>query len=303
MDKFVPESTDIYVHVNLKQMCGSPMIRKVVPKVLDKYGETILKMAAAQNPQAAPAQAMWPQFQEMLRDQEKVDQFFDLAAEHVTSIVVAGSSKDEGEVPNFIVLFGIKDITADTMSMIAQQAGAFMPGMFKEEKLGDKEVFALTPPGSPMGFYIGVPEDGVLAFSPNKKAMTRAMKGGNKEPSFTAEAKSFLKNRTDKCSIFFTFANKKEEEKGFGQIMFAKDLEVNVVVEFKDAEAAKNKANEANEGIASGINQLETMMGEGGDKLKPILEAIKKAKAKVDGNKVTINHKVTADSVLKALKD
>src|SRR5262249_33242529 len=94
MDKFVPAGADYYVHVNLKQMCGASMIRKVVPKLLDKYGENLIKMAAAQNPQVAMAEAMWPQFQEMLRDQDKVDQFFDMAADNIDGFIVAGNAKD-----------------------------------------------------------------------------------------------------------------------------------------------------------------------------------------------------------------
>jgi hypothetical protein len=303
MDKYVPEGTDFYVHVNLKQLCGASMMRKVLPKVMDKYGEELLKMAAAQNPQAAMAQQMWPQFQEMLRDQEQVDQFFDAAADHITSIIIAGSTKDEGETPNMIVLFGFKDVTSDLVGMIAQQAGAFMPGMLKEEKLGDKEVWVMTPPGAPMGFYLGVPRDGVLAFSPNKAAMTKAMKGGSKEPTFTADAKAFLKHRTDKSSVFFCMDNRKEEQKGYGQVMIAGDMEVNVVMEYKDAQTAKSKADETNEEIGKALNQLETMAGAAGEKLKPILETVKKSQAKADGNKMTMNLKITADSVLKALKD
>lgn len=305
LDRFVPSTTNFYMQINLKQMSGASMIRKVVPKLLDKYGENAIKMAGQANPQAAMLEGMWPQIQEALRDEEKVNQFFDGFKENVSDVVIAGNVVVAGGAdskPDFIILVGSPVFTQANAQMVAGMVGGQMPGMLKESKLAGKDVWEMTPPGAPQSFFVAIPEDGVLAFSINKDNMEACLKA-SKEVKFSNDLKPLMANRTDKCSIFLAGFEPKEDERTFAQVMIAKDLEVNVVREFKDGEKAKTKADEMNEEIASAISGAETMLGESGEKLKSLFDALKKNKATVTGNKVTFTTKVATEYVMKMLKD
>ena len=44
LKKYLPNDASLYIHVNVKQFLTAPVIRKVVPMAIDKYGDQILPL-------------------------------------------------------------------------------------------------------------------------------------------------------------------------------------------------------------------------------------------------------------------
>ncbi len=58
-----------------------------------------------------------------------------------------------------------------------------------------------------------------------------------------------------------------------------------------------------NKEFAEALEKAQTSLGDNASKLKAVFDAVKNAKAKVDGKNITMKLNVTTDAVMKALKD
>src|SRR3954469_23873118 len=98
LDKYLPENTGLFVHVNINRLLSADVIRKAIPMAFDKYGDQILplfQLAKAFNPDLAniPEDQLKQGIAE-LKNPKTIADAFDAAKDFVTDIVIAGNADD-----------------------------------------------------------------------------------------------------------------------------------------------------------------------------------------------------------------
>jgi hypothetical protein len=307
-EKYFPDNTDTIVKVNLNQILGSKLLHKGIPLGAKKYGDAVVKMMMERAPLDEQTKQMAGQFLPTLienMDEEKVTQFMTLGQMFVQDFVFVHSSRENDNTPQVIMIIRSQQIQPAMMDNLGQIA-QFNPQVeIKEEKVGEVTVIEINSKQAPQPFFICVPEEGIMVMSPFKNVLHNSLKKkgqGKMDPEF----KKLLGQSKPSYSVFaagLAPKNKADEFKHYvGTLTLDQDITGNLTVECKDAETAQaqvTKANESLENFVGGIKQFAERRTE----LKPLLEALNKAKPQASGNTVTAKLSLKGDEILKAIEN
>lgn len=307
-DKYFPEGTDTVIQLNLNQLMGSSLLAKGIPLVVKKYGEDVMSMMANFVPDdnvKKMMQDMAPELKNHVTE-EAVTKVMEAGKEAVRNFTVAINTKEEvNGVPQLMICLGIPAVNAAMVEQFVPMMQGSGQMEVKTEEIGGVTVFEMKPNTAPMAFYMAVPEDGMMVMSISKDTLTKSIKNkgkNNVDPQF----KALLGQRKNSYTLFaagLAPKNKADEFKHFvANLTVDKDVKGEVNVECLDADKAKEKAKEANEGFEGAVS---TIMGFADDhpELKPLSNSLKKVKAEVSGSTVKMNLSIVGDDLLKAMKD
>ncbi len=300
-DKYLPADANMYFSINLKKVCGSEMVRKSLPKLIDKYGENLTKMASQLNPQAAQLEMVWPMIQEAVRDQDQINQFFDMAQEAVGEFIVAGNTKSADD-KDFICIIISPHFTDANVEMVYGLLSGAQPGMLEKIRVGKKSMFVMSPPDQDDKVYVSLIADGALAFAVKKETMESCLKGSEKG-SLSNTMKELLKGRKEDQTFFFAGSEVDDNVlKVTGSAKLDKNIDFKMNITFKDEETAKTDADEMKGNIAEMDKQFTQLLGDNAKSLKPLVDQLKNIKIDVDGAVVTVSLKVDGAVIEKMLK-
>jgi len=295
-DKFLPDDTQLYVHVRMPKFFESGMVRKAVPMAFDKYGTELAGlagMAKQMNPQMpdVPEDAF-----KRLSDPKEIAQVFDMAKNIISDIVIAGAGGGMAMQPVFLIKC---EMISNEMMQMASGAVANVPQVKLETvKKAKGTVWELTLPQGDQKIYLSVPTPGLLQISMSDKLA---------EASFEAKGKAGDKlkalldkqNKTDFVFVASTGGDDSEYQSMAANVTLDDNLTGKVNATFKDGETASAKAKEISEQIAGMFDQLKGQLGDKADLLKPYLD---KAKATATGNSVSANFTLPGTAVETMLK-
>jgi hypothetical protein len=295
-DKFLPDDTQLYVHVRMPKFFESGMVRKAVPMAFDKYGAELAGlagMAKQMNPQMpdVPEDAF-----KRLSDPKEIAQFFDMAKNVISDVVVAGSGGGMAMQP--VMLIKCEMITNDMMQMVSGMVANAPQMKLETMKKPKGTVWELTLPQGDQKIYLSVPTQGLLQISMSDKVA---------EASFEAKGKAgdklkALLEKQDKTDFVFvasTGGDASDYQSMAANVTLDDNLTGKVNATFKDAETAAAKAKEITEQFANMFEQLKGQLGDKADLLKPYLD---KAKATADGKTVSANFTMPGTAVETMLK-
>lgn len=289
-EKYVPEKSEFYVHINVPKLFTSELVRKAVPMAIDKYSDQIAQMvgmAKMFNPQMPDVPE--EQIKEGLKkasDPSEIAKVFDAAKGFVTDIVIAGAAPHGGgDVPEMIMLFKSQMITPEILEMGANFA-AMNPqaqGVVTKIKKSGGTVYAITPPQQDQKVYLCVPEKGILQMSFSEELAEAGFVHQSKPGEKLA---SLMTKRGTDDFVFVAMTG--NDHADFTSLAFNlgldKDISGKGEVEYKDAEKAAEAATEANKHLSEMAEQIEGALGEKGGELKAKMT---ETKAKAEGKKVT----------------
>lgn len=295
-DKFLPDDTQLYVHIRMPKFFESGLVRKAVPMAFEKYGAELAGlagMAKQMNPQMpdVPEDAF-----KRLADPKEIAQFFDMAKNIISDIVVAGAGGGMAMQP--VMLIKCEMITNEMMQMVSGAAGNIPQVKIEAVKKAKGTVWELTLPQGDQKIYLSVPTAGLLQISMSDKVA---------EASFDAKGKASDKlkaliekqTKTDFVFVASTGGNGSDYQSMAANVTLDDNLTAMVNATFKDAETATAKAKEITEQFASMFEQIKGQLGDKADLLKPYLD---KAKATASGNTVSANFTLPGTAVETMLK-
>lgn len=307
-DKYFPEGTDVVIQLNLNQLMSSGLLKKGIPLVVKKYGETVVGMMANFVPDDNVKKMMQdiaPELKNKVTE-EAVGQVMDMAKGFVKEFAVAINSKEEvNGAPQMMITLGIPILTSSQVEQFIPLLQGSGQLEVKSEEVGGVTIYEIKPNTAPMSFYMAVPEDGLMAFSITKDVLTKTLKNkgkNNVDPKF----KDLLSQRKSSYTLFVAGLAPKNQADDFkhfvANLTIDKDVNGNVVVVCQDEDKAKAKAKEANESFESAV---ATIVGFADDhpELKPLSESLKKVKAEVNGANINMKMFVNGDDLIKAMKD
>lgn len=306
-DKYFPEGTDTVVSVNLNQLMGSSLLKKGIPLVVKKYGETALNMASNFVPDENAKKMMeniGPELKNIVTE-DAVGNFMMMGKEFVREFTFAINTKEEvGNFPNFVMTLGVPTVNASMVEGFIPMMTASGQMDVKEDKVGDVTVYEMKGAQQPMPFFMAIPEDGMVVMAISKEVMSKAIKNKGKT-QVSAAFKPLLAQRKNTYTVFaagLAPKNKADEVKHFvATLTIDKDVNGNVNVECVDADKAKAHAKEASENFESAVAMIVNF-AEDHPELKPLSESLKKVKAEVNGSNISMKLNINGDAVIKALQ-
>lgn len=300
-DKYLPADANFYFSINLKKICGSELVRKSLPKLIDKYGENLVKMAAQLNPQAAQLEAVWPMIQEAVRDTDKVNQFFDAAQDAVGEFIVAGNTKKPGD-KDFICIITSPHFTDANVEMIYGLISGAQPGMVEKIRVGKKSMFVMSPPDQDEKVYVSLIGEGALAFAVKKEIMEKSLKGSD-SVSLPSGMKDLLKSRKGDQAFFFAGHDMDDEVlKAMGSAKLDKNIDFSMTLTLKDGDKAKEKADEMKKELSDAQKQLGALVGGNAKSLQPLIDQMKNIKISADGANIKVSLQLDGSVIEKMLK-
>jgi len=288
LDKYLPENTGLFVHVNVNRLLSADVIRKAIPMAFDKYGDQIMpliQLAKALDPNAAnlPEEEIKKGIQE-LKKPETIANAFDAAKDKVTDIVVVGDPDQEDKV--LILIKCPKEVTEETAEAISTLAGLTGQVKVQKHKLTKGTVFEVKmPQPQNQSVFVAVPEAGVLCFAIQKEMIEKALSGA--KGGMSEKIKPLVAKRTPRDFLFVAVAGGKDDsaiKTGYGSLVLDKDISGSLTVTYGSADKAKEAAKEMNDSLSSFADTIKGALGDKADDVKPVLD---KMKASVSGATVT----------------
>jgi hypothetical protein len=276
LDKYLPEKTGFYVHVNVNQLLAADVVRKAIPMAFDKFGDQIVPLiglAKQLNPGTpdVPEEDVKKAINE-LKKPETIAMGFDAAKDVVPEIIVAGEPDGEDK---FVVLIKCPPaVTPETVEAITQLAATQPQVKLKRHKVGKSTVYEiqLPPPQQDKSVFAAVPEPGVICFGMSKAVIEQAVAG---KGGLGATIKPLAAKRTPKDFLFVAVAGGKDGEVGHGNLVLDKDISGGLNITYADAAKAKEQAEEMNNSLKSFADSIASMLGDKAKDVKPVLEKMK----------------------------
>jgi hypothetical protein len=192
-------------------------------------------------------------------------------------------------------------------AMIEKLAGPTVPFKFKRQKIGKATVYAVElPPPQDQTIYVAVLEDGILALSTDKETLEKALAvaGGKAQPKMDEDLARLVAKRSPKDFLFVAGVRgaDADEQKIIGKLTLDKDVSGQLVSTFTSTDKATAFAKETNNHLSGFTDMAKAMTGQHKE-LKPILDQLAKTKAKASDKTVTVNTKLTGESLEKFLKE
>ena len=307
-EKYFPEGTDTVVSINLNQLMSSNLLKKGIPLLVQKYGESAVNMISNFVPDENAKKMMEnmaPELKNMVTE-DSVGQFMMMGKEFVREFNVAINTRNEvNNIPNMVMTLGIPTVSASMVEQFVPMISASGQMEINEEKVGDVTIYEMKQQQQPMPFYVAIPEDGLVVMAISKDVITQSIKNKGKA-AVANEFKPLWAQRKNTYSIFaagLAPKDKADEIKNFvAYLTIDKDVTGNVDLVCANEASAKEHAKEASESFESAVAMIVNFADEHPE-LKPLSESLKKVKAEVTGSKVNMKLNIDGDAVLKAMKD
>jgi hypothetical protein len=304
MYKYLPEGSGFYVHVNVRQLLASPLVRKAIPMAVDKYGDTIMQLAQlakAFDPNAAniPNDKI-KEMVDALKKPETIAKAFDAAKDALTDIVVAGDpGKDEHAAVVFKCHEAVSGDVVKTFAPLLQNNPQFQIKM--NDVAGGKTMYEVQMPQSPKPVYFAIPENGIVVLSPQKALVEKALKGGG-AGGMSPDLKKVAAERKKTDFVFFAVSGKGSEDNpvvsGWGRLVLDKDVSGEMSATFTNEKKAADEAKEINDHLGQ---LADTVKGALGNQGTAIADALNNAKATASGSHVTAKFTVPGSAIEKLL--
>jgi len=293
IDPFLPDDTEVVVTVNIKQILGSSLLKKIG---LEKLKDALKEDA----------------------DVEKTltDLGFD-PLNDVERITMAGPGED-GPDKGLIIVQGRFDLAK--FHAKGEEAAKEHGDIVKIQKVKEGIIYEVNIPGQPQTMFVALPNKTTLVASGGKDYVVESLKrgGGQKGALKSKELKALLEKADAKQSLWLTAMGSALAKGQLGQLEGTKDsvgkithasggvtLDEEIKVEFglvtKDAAAAKDLAKAIDEGLAQ-AKVLASLVAAGQKELAPLLEILSTVKSTAKDTVVTIKGKVSSDLIDGALK-
>lgn len=307
-DKYFPEGTDAVVQLNLNQLMGSTLLKKGIPLLVKKHGENVVSMLANFVPDEnvkKMMQDMAPELKNTVTE-EAVGKFMEMGKGFVKDFTFAINSREEANgVPNFVISMGIPMLQSSMIEQFAPMMSASGQMEIKTEDIGGVTYFEMKPTNSPMPFYVAVPENGIMLMGISKDTLTKTVKNKGKNQT-NPNIKDLLNQRKNTYTLFVAGLAPKNQEDEFKHFVATltvdKDVNGNVNMVCPDADKAKAKAKEANEGFESAVAMV-LQFADDHPELKPLSDSLKKVKAETNGNTISMKMSVDGEQLIKAMKE
>jgi hypothetical protein len=280
LDKYLPENTGFYVHVNINRLLSADVVRKAIPMAFDKYGDQILplfQLAKAFNPDVAniPEDDVKKAIQE-LKKPETIAAGFDAAKDILTDIVIAGDPAKEDKV--IVLIKGPKEVTEDAARGITALVGLTGQVKVKEHKQAKATIFEiqLPPPQQDQSAFVAVPEPGVVCFAAQKDVLEKALAGNKGGLSDTL--KPLVSKRTPKDFLFVAVAGGPVEsgiKTGYGNVVLEKDITGSLTATYASPDKAADAAKQMNESLSGFANSIKDVLQDKANDVKPVLDRMK----------------------------
>jgi len=301
--QFFPADTEFVVSVHFRQMLESELVKS------NKESLDLLKGMMEQNAQA----------QKYLKELG-FDPFRDL--DGVT--VVSPASADPARILVLITGKFQPRKFAATAARAARENG----DVVKTSRSGKHEIIEITLPGKNEATFVALADAKTLVASQSKSILIGALNqgGSDKEPELKKEVKDLLTSRAKDASASFAatgaavgkllaaskdpriagmgpvMAKFLEKIDGFnGSITLAADVQFQLGVGTKTAEAAKEFAQQAQIGLPI-VGFALAKQAKDNPKLAPVMDILRTLRASAEGNTFIIRGRVPAEVVQKALK-
>jgi hypothetical protein len=296
VDKYLPSDSALVLHVNVRQIVDSPLVKK---HAVEKLREHLKEHEEASS----------------ILESLGFDPFKDL-----NSITVAGSTL-ENDGKGLIIAHGQFD--AAKFEAKAEEEAKSHGDMLKIHKEGDKRIYEVQPPNDDKPLFVAVVDKTTLVAS-NEKDYVRdcfAKAAGKKEGGVKKEMKDLIEKVDAKSSMWVAMrgstlntgplatvsdekAKKTIEHIDSFTFTLTVDKGVKVVVDLvsKNAEGAKELAENVKEYIDMGKGFLALLAGQQ-PKVAPLVDVVNSVKVTTEGNAVSLKGEVGEDLIDKALKD
>ena len=306
-DKYLPESSAIYVQIHLPHMFNSQMVRKAVPMAFDKYGDQLVGMIGMAkglpNVPEIPEEQAKDAIKNMAKP-ETIAQAFDQAKNFISDVIVAGDP-EVADGKNMVFLVKSKFINAQMVEMVSGMARQAPQVKIDSKKVEKGTLYTVKVPDQDQTIYITVPETGILLIAMNEKLAEEALArvDSTAKPKFAAGLAEQITKRNPNDFVFVAGrpndpAKAEHMESMVAHVVLDKDLSVQMTGKFTSEEEAKKHAEKATENINSALAQLQEMLGDKGGELKAQLE---KAKVTATGKTVEANLAIPGAAVEKLL--
>jgi hypothetical protein len=288
--KYLPEDATLYVHVNVRQFLGAPVIRKAIPMAAAKFEKQImfgvqLAMAAAPGAGGNVSEDQVKQVLAGMKDEATIAQVFDTVKDAVTDVVITA---DPGDEQKGLVVIGCNPaVSPELVKAFAPQLqnNPQVPIKLKMHEKGDTTVYEFQAPQQPQALFFALPKAGVVCIGASQDAVAKAAGG---KGGLNADLKKVVAGRkkTDFLFVGAAGAGKGDDKvvAGFGRLVLDKDVSGEMSATYASAEKAQAEAKEANEHIAHAVEAIKDKLGGQAKDVAPVLE---KAKATANGNTVT----------------
>jgi hypothetical protein len=305
LTKYVPSGAGFYVHINVRQFLGAPVVRKAIPMAVDKYGDQIMnlaQLAKAFDPNAAaiPNDQIKSVVDE-LKKPATIANAFDAAKDALTDVVIAGVQGDEEKT---VVLFRCHEVVTPDMIkgfLPLVQGNPQVPVKIKTHEKGDKTIIEVQAPQQPQAVFVALPEAGVICLGMSKDVVEKSVAG--KSEGLKPDLKKLVGERKKTDFVFVAMTAKGDEStngvlSGWGRLVLTKDISAEMSATYSSADKAAAQAKEANEHIAEAATKIKEALGAMGKDLGP---AIAKTKVVANGSTVTAKFSLPGEAVEKLL--
>jgi hypothetical protein len=297
-DKLLPNDTEIYLNVNIRQILDSELVKK--------HGLAPLKAVMQREPNV----------QNVLTTLG-FDPLKDL-----TSMTAAGPGGTDPEKGLFIVHGKF-----DKAKFQKQAEEAAKGGDIKIGKIGDHTLWEVTPPGLPQSFYVVLADQNTILIAGGKGSLSTALDklAGKKKTALNKDMQALVeKAGTDRSLSFIALTRAlaksleevpvpvpnidqvidalKELDSVSAGLTIADDVKFQLAIMAKKAETAKTLALQAQKGLAFGRLMVATQV-KNNPGLAPVVEILKSMKVKADDKAVNIEGMVSGDVIEKAIKN
>jgi hypothetical protein len=296
VDKYLPDDAGIVATLNVKQVAESPLIKKYA---LDKLKELLKD----QNEATSVLESLG------------FDPFKDL-----TSITTAVPTIEMEPKPYIIVhgQFNLAKFEAK-----ATEVAERMGDVLKIHKEGNHKVYEVNPPGGDKPVFVGLVDKTTLVASSEKDFVldSFARAAGEKKSALKKELLDLLEKVDTKQSFWMVmpgevlaksqFPGKDDEEakkqieriRGFSLgLSITKEVKLNVSITTKDADSAKELAEDVKKGLDMAKGFLPVIVQQE-KRLAPIVDIVGAIKVETEGSTVTIKSEVSEELIEKGLKD
>jgi hypothetical protein len=292
--KYLPENAGFYVHVNVRQFLGAPVVRKAIPMAVDKFDQQIqmgAQMAMAFAPPGAPnlGQDQVKQIIDTLKQPEVIAQAFDAAKDFLTDVVVAGVPGDDKA---FVVVIKCNEIVSPDLVkqfLPAIQGNPQVPVQIKAHE-GKVTIYEVSGPNQPEPAFVALPKAGVILLGGSKDIVQKVASSG--KDGMKAELKKMVGQEKSNDFVFFAMSGPAEKDSGvvsgWGRLDLDKDVSAEVSATFTNAEKAAQEAKEMNEHLGQFTDAVKGFLGPQAKDVTPVLD---KAKAVAAGS--TVNAKLS----------
>jgi hypothetical protein len=283
-DQYYPSDTKVVLSINVKQILGSALLKKDLPKIKDGLKNNGEVQATLNN--------------------LGFDPFNDLDS----LVVCAGGVTD----PDKVVALIKGKFNAEKFQALAMELAKKMGNQLKVHKEGDNTVYEAEVPNVPQPVFLGLVDGSTIVVGAKKGGITDAfdIKAGKKKGGLKKEVVDLLEKANAKQSIsFVALGSALGNDVPFGDkitnisggITIADDIQTEISIFTKDADSAKGLKSLLEDGLNQG-KALFGLVAQQQKELAPLTELLDVLKVGDKDTTVFIKGQVTKEALEKLEK-